>query len=481
MICLLYVPLNLVLDFLVRQYNLGFYIPPVPIDEFIDLIMLCTKSAVFTFNGDAYQQKFGVAMGSPLSPIIANLFMEMFESEYLPLIPDHLKHFFWVRYVDDIFIIYQHDDNCFSDFLDILNNFIPTLKFTTEIEENKKLPFLDVLVHHTENNDFKFSVYRKNTNTESYIHNFSYHSKQVKHNVISNLFSRAFKICDPEYIDLEIKHLYKTFLGLGYPKHIINFACSKARKKYFSPRLNSERDLGNMLVLPYTPSFVFLHKYARKNDINVAFRYNNTIRSGLTKNKDEMSVKDKGVYVIPCKDCDRFYVGETGRSLDIRIDEHKRACRYGLENSAVAQHSLQLDHRINFENTKIIYNDSNIGRRRVVKGAVINSVKTFHKNKSFSEEDNIITNFIFNVIVRNSKATHTLGDPFLSLAQAQGDVSSRRNPDAGTYADQQQPNYLLREDDEQPIQADGGQRGGLVLRRSARIYNRQITNNIPGD
>ena len=47
------------------------------------LVGLCLNSTFFNFKGELYEQTCGVAMGSPLSPIIANLFMDNFESKSL--------------------------------------------------------------------------------------------------------------------------------------------------------------------------------------------------------------------------------------------------------------------------------------------------------------------------------------------------------------------------------------------------------------
>ena len=51
--------------------------------ETLHLVCLCLNSTFFSFMGDLYEQTCGVAMGSPLSPIIANLFMEKFEQKAL--------------------------------------------------------------------------------------------------------------------------------------------------------------------------------------------------------------------------------------------------------------------------------------------------------------------------------------------------------------------------------------------------------------
>ena len=90
---------------------------------------------------------------------------------------------------------------------------------------------------------------------------------------------------------------------------------------------------------------------------------------------------ENGVYSMSCKDCDSRYFGETGRKLNIRLEEHKRDCRQGAQYSAVARHSLDQDHRIDWNNANIIYNNNNVGSCRVVEGALINLMNTFENNK----------------------------------------------------------------------------------------------------
>lgn len=93
-----------------------------------------------------------------------------------------------------------------------------------------------------------------------------------------------------------------------------------------------------------------------------------------------------GIYCIPCLDCSQCYIGETGRGLDIRLDEHKRSCRLGNQYSAVATHSLELEHRIGFGQSKIIYKCEDRNTRKTVEGALIELNDTFHNNKSATRE-----------------------------------------------------------------------------------------------
>lgn len=83
-------------------------------------------------------------MGSPLSPVVTNLYMEAFEQEAIERALDKPK--LWVRYVDDTFVIWQHGQDKLESFIEHLNSVCDTIKFMMEIEQNGQLSFLDVLV-----------------------------------------------------------------------------------------------------------------------------------------------------------------------------------------------------------------------------------------------------------------------------------------------------------------------------------------------
>ncbi|XP_046409097.1 uncharacterized protein LOC124173978 [Ischnura elegans] len=102
------------------------------------------KSTYFLYGGKYYEQMDGVPMGSPLSPAIANLFMEDFEEKALQSASLRPRYFF--RYVDDTFVIWQHGRNTLDDFLSHMNQQHPNIKFTMEEENNNCIPFLDILI-----------------------------------------------------------------------------------------------------------------------------------------------------------------------------------------------------------------------------------------------------------------------------------------------------------------------------------------------
>ena len=83
-------------------------------------------------------------MGSPLSPIVANLFMEKFKKEALDSYP--FKPTKWKRYVDDTNVVWPHGDAQLRKLLTHLNSISPNIKFTMELEERGSIPFLYFLI-----------------------------------------------------------------------------------------------------------------------------------------------------------------------------------------------------------------------------------------------------------------------------------------------------------------------------------------------
>ena len=81
-----------------------------------------------------------------------------------------------------------------------------------------------------------------------------------------------------------------------------------------------------------------------------------TLRQLLTNVKDKDNPNDRqgAVYKIKCCDCQVTYIGETGRNLNKRLTEHKRATRNGDLNNNIAEHHLQTNHRIDWDSAECV-------------------------------------------------------------------------------------------------------------------------------
>ena len=113
---------------------------PPSMDEqlFKKLLLKCTRGVEFSYDGNMYRQTDGVAMGSPLGPVLANIFLGYCES----LIPDELWPSLYRRFVDDTFLLFLGGKDDAVRFLDKLNSLHSSLQFT--IEEECERAFFDI-------------------------------------------------------------------------------------------------------------------------------------------------------------------------------------------------------------------------------------------------------------------------------------------------------------------------------------------------
>ncbi|KAL9987968.1 hypothetical protein ACROYT_G002355 [Oculina patagonica] len=110
--------------------------------QIADLLNFVLRSTYFQYNGSIYEQQEGAAMGSPVSAVVANLYMESFEEQAIT--SSSYKPKIWKRYVDDTFTIL--DRGRVDSFLQHLNNQQPSIRFTMETENDCKIAFLDTTV-----------------------------------------------------------------------------------------------------------------------------------------------------------------------------------------------------------------------------------------------------------------------------------------------------------------------------------------------
>ena len=161
--------------------------------EFEKLLTLSVKNCHFMFNGRLFHQIDGVAMGSPLGPLFANIFMSFHEKTWLDSCPSSFKPLLYRRYVDDCFLLFRSLDHV-PLFLDYLNCQHPNISFTSEIEHEGKLPFLDIDISRS-SGKFTTSVYRKPTFTGLFTNFQSFIPLTYKRSLVSCLLHRIFNLC----------------------------------------------------------------------------------------------------------------------------------------------------------------------------------------------------------------------------------------------------------------------------------------------
>ena len=160
--------------------------------QLTELLDFCLNTTYFIYDGCFYQQTHSSAMGSPVSPIAAILYMENFEETTLSTAST--PPFMWLQYVDDSLVkIHEYAMVSLSHHI---NNIDPHIKFTIELAVNGKLPFLDLCVNVMNDGGTKTSIYRKPTHRDQYL-NFTSHW--------SSSDTQTIKLTGPNYMGLHMK------------------------------------------------------------------------------------------------------------------------------------------------------------------------------------------------------------------------------------------------------------------------------------
>ena len=127
-------------------YNGELTLLPFSCAIFVKLMQTATYSIEFSFNNIMHRQVDYVAMGSPLDPFLANIFVGYYEAFFYKRVN---KPFMYYLYVNDTFAAFNDKNKC-SEFLYHLNSLHLLLCFTFEKECSQTFPFLDVLVEKNE-------------------------------------------------------------------------------------------------------------------------------------------------------------------------------------------------------------------------------------------------------------------------------------------------------------------------------------------
>lgn len=125
-----------------------------------------------------------------------------------------------------------------------------------------------------------------------------------------------------------------------------------------------------------------ISKILRRHQIKTIFKPHRKLHSFMRPIKSQIPLHSSGVYKIPCS-CESVYVGQTGRLVSTRLKEHMRHTKnQHTEKSALADHSVNTKHLINFEETSVIKKCDRYYRRLIHEAIEINK----HKDSIIQEQ-----------------------------------------------------------------------------------------------
>ncbi|XP_075150777.1 uncharacterized protein LOC142224885 [Haematobia irritans] len=235
-------------------------------------------------------QVFGMPMGNPLSPTIADIVLYNLLDEALTELREKNIHIKYIsKYVDDILAIIKMDEK--DEILKVFNSYHTKIQFTIEMEHNKQIAYLDTKLHHREG-EIKFDWFSKETSSGRII-NFNSTQPRNQTKLIEEVINEI-----------------------------------KGKIKYSSEELDFIKDHNNV-----TAEKVFIV---------------------YVKTPIDKQQPSNVVYEIPCRGnnnepCDLLYIGTTKRNLHTRITEHRMDIKKKKESTALSQHVLRHGQTADFE------------------------------------------------------------------------------------------------------------------------------------
>ena len=200
--------------------------------SFRELLITTMSESLILFDWQFYKQHDGVAMGSPLGPTLANVFLCYHEKIWLQNCPSEFKPVIYRRYVDDTFLLFRSKHHI-EKFRNYVNHQHKNIKFTSETENENSISFLDIKITR-DNNKFMTSVYHQLTFSGVFTNFGSFIPKSYKYNLLFTLLHRASKLCSNfERFHQEIDKIKTIFENNGYPKSFVDFCIKKYFDKVF--------------------------------------------------------------------------------------------------------------------------------------------------------------------------------------------------------------------------------------------------------
>ena len=248
-------------DYLTRQHT------PTEINVLTKFMELTLKHNNFELAGDHFVQVHGTAMGTRMAPSGACLFMGRLEEQLLATAPK--TPLIWLRYIDDVFLIWTHGEEELDRFILHCNAKHHTIKFTAE-RSYKCLPFLDVMVE-LRDGHLHTDLYSKPTDTHQYLQWSSCHPRHTKESLPYSLAFRLRRICSSDTTFTSRTEELENYLhNRGYPSRVIKKQIQKVmdipRSEALRPRETNVKNEDRVpFVITYDPSHSSIastiHKY----------------------------------------------------------------------------------------------------------------------------------------------------------------------------------------------------------------------------
>ena len=290
--------------------------PTVPSSILHKLILSILQSNIMQFGSRFFRQIKGTAMGTPMAVNFANLFMDKFERAMLDSYEEKYgsRPAVWLRFIDDVFFIWEGNSESLSQFIAHCNNFSKSVNMKSSIQftachSQKEVTFLDMTIR-LEYSHLVTDLFSKSVDTHTYLHSKSFHPPTTISAIPKSQFIRIRRICT-EIRDYErhAANYVRFFAQRGYNAKTVSAVAKEValmdRDSLLSPKQPTRTDDDNkrvVLSLKWHPRLKFLPKalhglYERFTEKFpnlkktfpepplVAFRKNQTVRDTLVHSR----------------------------------------------------------------------------------------------------------------------------------------------------------------------------------------------------
>ena len=338
-----------------------------------------------------FRQTTGLAMGKSYSPVVADLYMGTWERDL-----EHLaatcggRVYAFCRYADDYLVLFEGGDDVINEWVNCLNTKDPNIKVTTDIEEKRQLPFLDIQITRGQDK-FTTKVYRKACATNQVPAFNTYTETRYLRSAIRSDCIRAIRYCSTNKDrQREFDFIRQKFHQHNYPHHLIDSTIQKTQadlqlkaRALPAPAGSGLQPAPVRISVPFAGScFYQLKRAASKIGIQLVSKPPLTVGSVLcSKAKHHLPQLQESnvIYLIECsckvEDQPVVYIGETDRELGTRVREHRESWTGSVHSKANASaFSTHRDCTPSFDSTKILNRATHHQMRLLLESAYIRTV-----------------------------------------------------------------------------------------------------------
>ena len=155
-------------------------------------------------------------MGTRMAPSYANIFIASLGQQMLLHSPHNLLPFIWLRFIDDIFMLWTHGSTVLTIFLQHINSFNHTIKLSHQ-QSHTPINFLDITIPLTKQGTLQSTLYIKPTDKGLLLHHASQHPTACKKGTIYSQALRYQRISTDEHdLRQHLQRLHKILLVRGY-------------------------------------------------------------------------------------------------------------------------------------------------------------------------------------------------------------------------------------------------------------------------